>query len=350
MAEITNLIGLMRRNEWEQGNKAINTGKLGIIFTGDYPDLDEHLVEAEISKHFDINSIKEITTVGKREKTFKYANRFAKKYDLSVTPMRLETYSWEEDDFYIKRNANIVYNSDSVIIFHGDIEQNLVAWYALSAAVRVVAHNGICIFTCVIQKPNLIGLEKEIVDVFKMPHDYSENDPYAFMEARYLELMAGRRSRFAKYIQQGESMPIKRILFKLTEVILKDEDLDYMDGYSFVAEIILDSLICLVNKDFRLDEYGSPDEQKIEEYFKKEINPNFHYRNSDQEEDVVAVMFYHNWYKLEYILNNMVRYYEFNDDEEACAALCFGKWIRTLQKKGFSDEAIIRKYSNLQNF
>lgn len=349
MAEITNLIARNRKSDSESGNSEIATRSLGIIFTGEFSNLDEHLVEAEVAKEFDLNSIKEITTVGKREKTFKYANRFAKKYDLPITPMRLETYSWEENDFYIKRNANIVYKSDDVIIIHGDETLNLVAWYASSVAARVISSDGKCVFASFIEPPNLLGFEKEIIDVFKMPHPYSNNDPYALMESRYLELMNGRRLRFAKYIQKGESMSIKRILFKLTEVILKDYDLDYLTGEVFIAESILDTLICLANKDFQLDEYGGPDEEKIEEYIKKEINPNFHYRVNYREEDVVDTMFYHNWYKLEYLMKNMIHHYEFNDDEEACAALCYGKWIRYLQKKEFSDEDIIEKYSNLQN-
>lgn len=350
MSELTNRVYFMRRYSGEQDSKSSNTRKLGIIFTSDYPSLNEQHVEDVVSKNFNIGMLQEIITVGKKETSFKYANRFAKKHSIAITPYRLETYSWEENDLFIKRNANIVYNSDSVIIFHGDETRNLVAWYALSVTARVISRDGQCIFASIVQPPELIGLEKEIVDVFKMPRAYSESDPYAFMEAHYLELMSGRRSRFAKYVQQGENMPIKRILFKLTEVVLKDSDLDYMNGYSFVAEIIFDSLICLVNKEFQLDEYGSPDEAKIEEYIKKEINPNFHYRNSDQEEDVIDIMFYHDWYKLEYLLRNMINHYEFNDDEEACAALCFGKWIRTLQKREFTNESIIQKYNNLQSF
>lgn len=35
-------------------------------------------------------------------------------------------------------------------------------------------------------------------------------------------------------------------------------------------------------------------------------------------------------------------------DEEACATLYIGKWIRYLLREKYSDEAIIVKYSNLQ--
>lgn len=350
MAEITNRVSLNRRYDWEKsGNRKIKTSKLGIIFTGNYPSLDEHLVEKEILKNFDISLIKEIITVGKRETTFKYANRFAKKYNLPVTPKRLETYSWEDVDFYIKRNAIINYNSDSVIIFHGEEKQNIVAWYALSTATRVIAHSGKCIFIDSTPNPNFIGLEKEVFDVLQMRHTYSDLDEYSFMEERFFELMPKERTKFVKYVQQGENMSFKQILFKLSEVYMKGNNYDFLDGYSDISDSMISSLIGLINKDFE-DEDGRLNEEKIEKYIKKEINPDFRYRNCAMEEDVCFVMFYHYWYEFEYLLLDMVEDYERNNDDETCAALCFGKWITFLIFKEFEAEKIIQKYNNLQEF
>ena len=134
MGDLTNRVSIKRTIEGDREIKKTKAKTLGIIFTGEYEGLDEHLVEAEVRKHFDIDTIKEIVTVGKREKTHKYANRFAKKIGVSVTATPLENYTWDDIDLPIKRNSIIVYDSDSVIVFHGDKQHNTVAWFALSNA------------------------------------------------------------------------------------------------------------------------------------------------------------------------------------------------------------------------
>lgn len=345
MTQITNAISIKRRIDSERGQINLSR-RLGIIFTGEFANLDEHLVEAEIAKEFDLSAIKEIITVGKREKTFIYANRFAKKYNIHITAIPLETYNLDDDDLFIKRNANIVYQSYDVIIFHGDENQNLVAWNALSVAERIVSSSGKCIFISNIKSPKLTGFEKEITVFFKKSNFFSE--VVTWMESRYLELMSNERIKFAKYIKQGESMTIKHILYKLTEVIMKDYDRDFISGETFFAEGIFDSLICLADKKFGLNEFGSPNEKKIERYIKKNINPKFYYRKCRREENVIGVLLYNDWYRIEYLLSKMVSYYEIKGDEEACAALCFGKWIRYHMREEYTDEAIIRKFSNLQ--
>ncbi len=66
MGTLTNRESIRRTIEKENTIKKPKARSLGIIFTGEYEGLDENLVEAEVRNHFDIDSIKEIVTVGKR--------------------------------------------------------------------------------------------------------------------------------------------------------------------------------------------------------------------------------------------------------------------------------------------
>ena len=60
MGSLTNRESIRRTIEKENTIKKPKARSLGIIFTGEYEGLDEHVVEAEVRNHFDIDSIKEI--------------------------------------------------------------------------------------------------------------------------------------------------------------------------------------------------------------------------------------------------------------------------------------------------
>ncbi|MDD2476017.1 MAG: hypothetical protein PHI32_08915, partial [Dysgonamonadaceae bacterium] len=198
MGNLTNRISIKRTIEKESAIEKSKARKLGIIFTGEYEGLDENLVEAEVRKHFDIDSIKEIVTVGKREKTHKYANRFAKKIGVSVIATPLENYTWDDIDLPIKRNSIIGYNSDSVIIFHGEKQHNTMAWFALSCAKRVIGNYENVIFINTVPSPILSGFEKEIFDVIQIQDTNFIWEEAALMEEHYFEFRSRMLSSFAK--------------------------------------------------------------------------------------------------------------------------------------------------------
>lgn len=335
MSSITNKMALERVSNRRYSNIK-STNILGIIFTGDYPELNEQIVEEEILKNFDITSIEKINTIGKKEKYFQYVNRFAKKNNLPITPFSLETYSFEDVDFYIKRNANICYKSDSMIIFHGDTKNNVVAWHALSTSTRVKADDGKSVFINSTQKPNLVGFEKEIHELLQIPDENVLLDKVRFMQVAFFELMSSERNKFSKYAQQGKEMSIKQVLRKLTEVYLEGRDLDFFDGYAFLCESFIDSVIWYVQRDL-FDEDQSPKSEEIEQYIKKEIHPDFFYRSGRREEDVCYVMFYFYWHQFEYLMLHMIPTYERKGDYEGCAALCFGQWMTFLKFKGIDN-------------
>jgi len=346
MYDLTTFLTLKNRIDWQKNGKKNGPIKLGLIFTGEYPGLNEHLVEEEIIKYFDINNLEEIITVGKREKTFKYANRFAKKFNISITAKRLEHYLWEDIDNDIKRNTlGIIGSCDSVIIFHGDSSKNVVAWFALSSARRIIALRGECVFVSSIPKPTFSGLEKEIFDVLQIQNDDFRMDSF-LMEERFFELMSEKRSKFVKYVQIGENMSFKQILFKLSEICMERKDCDFDDGFDHVSRIIMNFLLYLICKDIE-DENGFLKTEYVDSYIKSEINPNYYDRISCKAEDVCFVMIYHDWYEFEYLLD-VVNYFEDKEDEESCAALCFGKWLTLLQAKGYETEKIIKKYKIIE--
>lgn len=343
MSSLTNRISLTRTAFGQNKPKKKNT--VGIIFTGEFPELDEQLVEAEILKNFEINEIEEIISVGKKEKTFKYANRFAKKYNLSIDAYRLEDYTFEDVDYYIKRNANICNNSDSVIIIHGDKDYNLIAWYALTVAVRVNSKQGNVVFVNTTQRPEFIGLEKEIHEFLQLPYKY-EDYKNSSMEQIFFELMENERKIFIEYLQKAQKMTFKQIFLKVTDVHLYGGDPDYHDGYATVTQDFINAITWFNKRDL-FDEDGSPKTEEIEQYIKEEINPNFYDRN-EEEDDICWVMFYNSWYKFEYLMLDIIPKYDYRfrvvniydsklminmvpksdkGDEETCAALCYAQWL-----------------------
>lgn len=347
MSDITNKFTLKRVIRRQSGVNTNKTNKVGIIFTGDFPELDENFVETEILRNFDISVIDVINTVGKKEKAFQYVDCFAQKYKLPVTSFCLETYSVEDLDLQIKRNANICYSSDSVIIFHGDTKNDIVAWNAYSAATRVKSDEGKSILINSTRRPCFVGCEKKVYELLQMRDKNAWfEDESSFMEESFFELMSGERIKFVKYIQQGVKLSFKKILRKLTEIYLEGRDLDYLDGYASISDKFIDSLIWYFQRNL-FDKDGNPKKEEIEQYIKKEIHPEFFYRSSRKEEDVCYVMFYHFWYGFEYLMLHMIPSYENRGDEETCAALCFGQWIEFQRFKGIDNAAIYDKQTEV---
>lgn len=344
MSSITNRISLTR-TVFEK-NKPKKKNKVGIIFTGEFPELNELLVESEVFKNIDINEIEAIISVGKKEKTFKYANRFAKKHNLPIDAFPLEDYIYDDVDYYIKRNANICYNSDSVIIIHGDKDYNFITWHALTVATRVNSQQGKAVFVNKTHRPEFIRLENEIHELLQLPYQYALDNTNSSMEQTFFELMENERRIFIEYLQKGQKMNFKQILLKLSDVYLYGGDPDYYDGYTSVTQDLINAMIWFNKRDL-FDEDGSPESKKIEQYIKKEINPNF-YDRDEEEADICWDMFYNNWYKYEYLMLNIMPKYDsrfrvvdFQDlepminkvpktekgDEETCAALCYAQWL-----------------------
>lgn len=357
MSSLTNRISLTRRAFGQ--NKPKNKSKVGIIFTGEFPVLDEHLVEAEVASNFDINKIEEIISVGKKEKTFKFANRFAKKHNLPIEAYPLEDYTFEDVDYYIKRNANICYNSDSVIIIHGDKEYNFIAWYALTIATRINSKQGKVIFINKTQSPEFIGLEKDIHELLQQPYKFAFDNKNSSMEQTFYELMENERDIFIEYIQKAQKINFKQILYNITNVHLYGGNPDYYDGYASVTQELIYAMIWFYKRDL-FNENGSPKTEEIEQYIKKEINPDFYYRNED-EDDICWVMFHNNWYKYEYLMLDIIPKYDYRfrvvdfydsnlttnmvlksdkGDEETCAALCYGQWIAFKYYRGVENTNI----------
>ena len=349
MSEISNLKSIERRIKWKRGDKKQTNRTLGIILTGEYAGLDEHLIEAEVEKHFDIDTIKEIISVGKREKTFKYANRFGKKMNLSVTATPLENYTWDDIDLPIKRNSIIIYDTDDVIIFHGDKEQNTVAWYALSSATRVIGNTGKAIFINAVPKPILYGFEKEIFDVIQMQHVHIMLEDAGLMEMYYFELRQKKLTSFSKHVQLGEKMDFKDVLLKITELSVKGQSEGVYDGISFVCDGLLNYLIPLIEKDFE-DKYEDYLEG-IASFILKYINPSYEVWDGEAEDDVCFVLLQNSWYQLEYLMLHIERdYSKSNENEEIYAALCYAKWLLIMDSRGIEIDEITRKNKNLENF
>ncbi len=131
---------------------------------------------------------------------------------MPVTTTPLENYTWDDIDLPIKRNSNIIYDSDSVIIFHGEKEYNTVAWYALSGAKRVIGRYGEVIFINTAPSPVLSGFEKEVFDVVQIECTNFIWWDAALMEKHYFELRKSKLTSFSKYVQLGEKMDFKHCL------------------------------------------------------------------------------------------------------------------------------------------
>ena len=350
MSSITNLESTKRMIQNDKAIEKFKTKQLGIIFTGEYEGLDEHLVEAEVRKHFNINNIKEIFTVGKREKTFKYANRFAKKIKVPVTATPLENYTWDDIDLPIKRNSIITYDSDSVIIFHGEKEHNTIAWYALSSAMRVIGKSGETIFINAVPKPILFGFEKEIFDVIQTKDAHVLLEKAALMEEHYFELRKRMLTLFSKYVQLGEKMDFKNVLLKITELSVKGQSEGIYDGISFVCDGIINYLAAIIEEDFE-EKYEDSYSEGIASFIKKNINPNYQSWTNEPEDDVCFILLRNRWYQLEYMMRYIDNDYPRSDEnEDIFAALCYGKWLLIMDSRGIEIEEITRKYKSIENF
>ena len=350
MSSITNRESIKRRIQNDKAIEKFKTKKLGLIFTGEYEGLDEHLVEAEVRKHFDIDNIKEIFTVGKREKTFKYANRFAKRINVPVTATPLENYTWDDIDLPIKRNSIIVYNSDSVIIFHGDKQHNTVAWYALSSAKRVFGRTGETIFINAVPKPILSGFEKEIFDVIQIQDTKFIWEEAALLEEHYFELRKRMLTTFSKYAQLGEKMNFKDVLFKISELSVKGKSRGVYDGTSFICDSIINYLVAMIEESFD-ENYKGASLDGIASFVKKNINPSYQSLGNEAEDNICFVLLRNSWYQLEYLMHDMIHDYSVShEDEEVYAALCFAKWILIMNSRCIETEEIARKYKSVKNF
>lgn len=350
MGTLTNRESIRRTIEKENAIKKPKARNLGIIFTGEYEGLDEHLVEAEVRNHFDIDSIKEIVTVGKREKAFKYANRFAKKIEVPVTATPLENYTWDDIDLPIKRNSNIIYDSDSVIIFHGEKEHNTVAWYALSGAKRVIGRDGEVVFINSVPNPVLSGFEKEVFDVVQILDTNFIWEEAALMEKHYFELRKSKLTSFAKYAQLGEKMDFKDALLKITELSVEGQSYGFYDGISFVCDGIINYLVEFIDEAFNEnDEPLSIDE--IDDFIRRNINPNYKSWGDEDEEDVCFILMRNKWYQLEYLMDYIKHDYSHRDEnEELCAALCFCKWVLIMNSRCIEMKEIAQKYKSIEDF
>ena len=350
MSEISNQKSIEKSIEWEKGDKKLKTRKLGIIFTGEFTGLDEHFVDAEVQKLFDITSIKEIISVGKREKTFKYANRFAKKINVPITATPLENYTWDDIDLPIKRNSIIIYDSDSVIIFHGNKQQNTFAWYALSSAKRVFGKSGKTTIINASPKPILSGFEKEIFDVVQMQDGHPLLQDASLMEGHYFELRNRKLTSFSKYVQLGEKMDFKDVLLKITELSVKGKSEGVYDGISFVCDNIINFLIAIIVKDFE-EKYKDSYFEEIVSFITKNINPNYQPWGDEPEDNVCFILLRNRWYQLEYLMRYIENDYPNSDEkDEIFAALCFGKWLLIMDSKGIKIKEMAQKYKSIQSF
>lgn len=350
MGDLTNRVSIKRTIERENATKKSKTKTLGIIFTGEYEGLDEHLVEAEVRKHFDIDSIKEIVTVGKREKTHKYANRFAKKIEVPVTATPLENYTWDDIDLPIKRNSIIVYYSDSVIIFHGEKEHNTIAWFALSGAKRVMERDEKVVFVNAVPSPVLSGFEKEIFDVVQIRDANFILKDAALMEKHYFELRKSKLTSFSKYAQLGEKMDFKLALLKITELSVKGKSEGVYDGISFVCDGIINFLVAIIEESFD-ENYEGASLDKIASFIKKNINPNYQSWGKEPEDDICFVLLRNSWYQLEFLMDFIRRDYSAKEEnEELYAALCFVKWILIMNSRCIGIKEIAEKYKSIKDF
>lgn len=350
MGDLTNRVSIKRTIEKENAIEKSKTKKLGIIFTGEYEGLDEHLVEAEVRKHFDIDSIKEIVTVGKREKTHKYANRFAKKIEVPVTATPLENYTWDDIDLPIKRNSIIVYNSDSVIIFHGEKEHNTITWFALSGAKRVLGIHGKVVFVNTAPTRVLSGFEKEIFDVVQIQDTNFIREEDALMEKHYFELRNSKLTSFSKYVQLGEKMDFKDVLFKITELNIKGKSSGVYDGTSFICDTLLNYLIPIIDKDFE-ENYENDFLEGITNFIRTNIDPNYQSWGNEPEDDICFVLLGNMWYQLEYQMDYIEpTYWNRDEDEEIYAALCFARWILIMNSRCIGIEEIAEKYKSVKDF
>ena len=350
MGDITNRVSIKRTIEKESTIKKSKARSLGIIFTGEYEGLDENLVEAEVRKQFEIGSIKEIVTVGKREKTHKYANRFAKKIEVPVTAMPLENYTWDDIDLPIKRNSNIVYNSDSVIIFHGEKQHNTVAWFALSSAKRVIGRYGKVVFINSAPSPLLSGSEKELFDVIQIEDTLFLMEETALMEKHYFELRNSKLTSFSKYVQLGEKMDFKDVLFKITELSVKGQSEGVYDGISFICDGIINYLIPMLDEDFS-EENEDDFSGGIVNFIRENVNPNYQPWSDQPEDNECFILLKNKWYQLEYLMDYIQPSYWNKDvDEEIYAALCFAKWLLIMNSRCIEIEEIAQKYKSVEDF
>lgn len=336
MTSFTNYESIKRR-ETRKGRGIPKVESVGVIITGTIPDLDEKLVEKHISENYDISNLKEINTVGKKEPTFKYVNRFAKKYGIKVNAFRLETYQFDEWDLYVKRNSIITYRSDSIVIIHGGEVERLITWHALSVGVRTHQFDGGCVFVNLARERIFDGLENKVHELLKIPFKYALEDKDRFMEQSFFELNAMAREKFVEYLSKGQQMSFEEVMFNLVKVYLDHPDKDFYNGHASISDRLMLAMFWYYKPDFFDEEGLDPKNGAFLKYIQEEINPDFYERSSRREADVNYVLFYHFWYGWEYMMEDMISIFSFKGNQKVFAALCFAQWISLKYYRGIRD-------------
>jgi hypothetical protein len=173
--------------------------------------------------------------------------------------------------------------------------------------------------------PDYSKEEKELMDLMaslagKFP-DYEMRELFFKLNRQHL-------NTFVKYMQMGEKMDRKRILFRLSELYIKGEkysrkiaDTPDRNEDFWIADSLIKKVLAF--------QTGKTEEKISENYaeiMKAEINPEF--PNDKVHADFIRLssLVRDPWLDLDYCMNILLAKYR--DDDEMCAAVCYGEWQR----------------------
>jgi hypothetical protein len=307
-----------------------NTIKLGIVVLGDYRNFNQRL-EDEINQHFKAAKITEIRTTGNQG--CEYVLHFARKNNIPYTvwkngipfiTRKKECYFDDNYEFDYSGCINyLVYGTDALLLFNNDERSNTFVWLILYHA-KMTREDFVLIND--VTSPDYSKEEKELMDLMaslagKFP-DYEMRELFFKLNRQHLKA-------FVKYMQTGEKMDIKRVLFRLSELYIKGEkynrriaDTPDRNEDFWIADSLIKKVLAF--------QTGKTEEEISENYaeiMKTEINPKFPDDNVFADFTIrLSSLARDPWLDLDYCMNILLP--EYRDDDEMCAAVCYGEWLR----------------------
>ncbi|MDR2621182.1 MAG: hypothetical protein LBC48_01210, partial [Dysgonamonadaceae bacterium] len=300
-----------------------DTVKLGIVVLGDYRDFNQHL-EDEINRHFKVAKITEIITVGNQGG--EYVLHFARKNNIPYTVRtdnlpftgKKKGYGFDDSDNF----RYPVYETDALLLFNNDERNNPLVWLILCYA--KMTREDFVFINDVTTTPDYSREEREVMDLTaSLAGEFSDYE----MRELFFKLNRPHLKTFVKYMQTGEKMDRKRILFRLSELYIKGEKYNRevadippdRNEYFWIARSLIKNVLAFQTGEKEIGE-------NYAEIMKAEINPAFPDDRVFADFIIrLSSLMRDPWLDLDYCMHILLS--EYRDDEEMCAAVCYGEWL-----------------------
>jgi hypothetical protein len=321
---VAELIKESERRQKKAGND--DTVKLGIVVLGDYRnygDFNQHL-EDEINRHFNVAKITEIITVENRG--CEYVLHFARKNSIPYTVRKSNIpFTGKKNRYGLDDSDNIsylVYETDALLLFNNNERNNSLVWSILCCA-KMTRED--FVFINDVTSPDRSGGEREVMAL--MASLAGKISGYEMREL-FFSLNGHHLKTFVKYMQAGEKMDRKRILFRLSELYIKGEKYNRTIACTpernedfWIAAALIKTVLAF--------QTGKTEEETGENYaeiMKAEINPEFPGDRVYADFNLrLSSLMRDSWLDLEYCMNILLP--EYRGDDEMCAAVCYGEWL-----------------------